>query len=146
LDNLSRFPLPKRTFVEAFRVVVWQYLNYQTLLLDISPEYDECPTICFKRILDNGNFCDGCEVKIAKDIFKEESIEELDRRLGKNWVKYDFDYILNTVINITAIEDDDRSDWSIVTETLFNVYLSQRNRLKRVDDWNFKQRMKNKET
>lgn len=115
------------------------------LLLDISPEYDECPTVCPKGMSENGGFCDGCDVKVSKDVFKEESIEELDKRLGIKWKEYGFDNLLMSVLSVTAIEDDDRTKWDITTETLFNVYLSQRNRLQRVDHWNFKQKMKNKD-
>jgi hypothetical protein len=117
-------------------------LNYQVLLADISPVYDECPSVCFKALKSDGEFCDACEIKVAKDIFKDETIQILDDRYGDDWKRFEFLDLLQSVIGIVNSEDDDKSTWSPATEVLYDAYLSQRNRIKRVDDWNYKQKMK----
>jgi len=114
------------------------------LLADISPEYDECPLVCFKREGNGKEFCDGCEVKVAKDLFKEEAAQALNDRFKDKWKVYDLDHLLESVIGIVNSEDDDKTTWSPTTEMLFDVYVGQRARLRRVDDWNLKQKLKNK--
>lgn len=116
------------------------------MLGDISPEYDECPLVCFKKQSNGDDLCDGCEIKAAKDIFKEEAIHALDERFKDSWKKYGFDDLLLAVIAIVNSEDDDKTTWSPMTELLFDVYISQRTRLRRVDDWNYKQKLKKNAT
>jgi len=35
--------------------------------------------------------------------------------------------------------------WSPTTEVLFDTYIDQRNRLQRIENWNYKQKMKNRD-
>jgi len=111
----------------------------------ISPEYDECPAYCFRRESSNGNFCENCDIKQAYDIFKECTLELLDERFGNDWKDTTFEELVITANRVINLEDDDRSEWSTVTETLFDVYIGQRNRIKRIEDWNFRQKIKNKD-
>lgn len=115
------------------------------MLADISPEFDECPLVCFKKEGNGEDFCKSCDVKVAREIFQEEAIQVLDERFGDEWKIYPFDEILKSVISIINSEDDNKMTWSPTTDLLFDVYISQRTRLKRIDDWNYKQKIKRQE-
>lgn len=120
---------------------------YQEVLEDIDPSYDECPSYCPKyesRHTDVNEFCNICEIKIAKDAYEEETKKLLHERLGKVWEKYGFENLERQVRQTFELKEK-RDNLSIVSMIMVNVLLTEENRQRRIKDFNRRQAAKNKE-
>lgn len=145
--RVSGETVPKRTYVEAFRLVCWQFLVYQNIRREITPDYDDCPLYCaiYNEQERNGSkdFCGNCEVKIAKDSFEEEATKVLNERLGKKWEKYGLKRLLNTIYDIYDLKNSGIKNLSPAADMLIGVLESEQNRQRRIEDYNEKLKQKN---
>jgi len=139
LEPVSGETLPKRTFVECFRIVCWQFLVYQEQLRDIPPFFDECPRVCYLLGKDKKveGYCEGCDLKIAKDSFEQEAKAALDEKLEDKWKIYKFDNLLSWVYDAFDMKDDD-SNLSVTADIMVNILVSEQNRQRRIKDYNRK--------
>lgn len=142
--------LPKRAFVRCFRIVCWQFVNYRDQLLEINPIHDECPRICARlgRQAIGKDYCEGCDVRIAKQGFEEACEEFLDEEFDNDPFKwrdhYDLETLENTVIEIYCIKETDDSVWTLRTQALVNILNAEINKKDRIKHWDDKQKAKNR--
>jgi hypothetical protein len=117
---------------------------YRERLININPIHDNCPTTCarFPNKTDD-EYCNNCDVKIAKDSFKEETLTLLDKQFGSKWKSYTFEALENQVLNILAIKDDDPDHWTTMTTTLVNILSAEFNKQERIKLWEERQKLKN---
>lgn len=145
MESVSRETLPKRTFVESFRLVCWQFLIYQNRISDLPPDFDDCPNTCHiyneKERKGSKEYCSGCEVKIAKDSFEEETKTVLDEKLGKRWKQYKFERLVNHVYDAFELKNSE-IEMSIAAEIMVGILITEQNRQRRIEDYNRKLRLK----
>ncbi len=118
------------------------YIYYVRDLLELAPNYDECPTICGETEEPCKKFCEFCPVKDIEDDFKSEAINELNER-AKDWQKWGFENLMRNVQLAAHFYNSDklnRSSWTLKTERIVNAYENEVNRVKRVDEWQANQR------
>ncbi len=143
MGTVSEETLPKRSFVESFRIVTWQFLVYQDDLEKISPFYDECPSVCYKfprrDKKDEDIFCQGCEVGIAKKTFEEETESHLNDRLGKDWKQYGFENLVRQVKDAFEMKESGEN-LSVVGQIMVNIVHSELNRQSRIERFNRKKK------
>ncbi len=149
MGSISGETLPKRNFVESFRIVCWQFLVYQEALENIPPFYDECPSYCYKwpKRKDKDNFCDHCEVGVAKQAFEDETEKILKERLDNKWKKYGLQSLISQVKNTFEIKEskEHNENLSIIALIMVNILRSEENRQDRIRRYNDKlEREKNK--
>jgi hypothetical protein len=146
LEYLSGEALPKRTFVECFRVVCWQFVVYQKQLGDIPPFYDDCPKICYRLGKDkvDKDYCEGCDIKDARDAFEQEAKAELDERVGEKWKIYSFESLLGWVYDAFELKQSKKKDMSITADIMVGILISEQNKQRRIDDYNREQERKQK--
>ena len=146
MEPVSGETLPKRAFVESFRLVCWQFLIYQARISELPPVFDECPKIChlYREEERKGSkeHCSGCESKIAKDSFEEEAKLVLDERLGNDWKKYKFERLVSLVYDTFELKES-KDDMTVTAEIMVGTLLSEQNRQRRIEDYN--RRLKAKE-
>jgi hypothetical protein len=145
LESVSGEALPKRTFVESFRIVCWQFLVYQHSINDLPPVFDDCPKICHiyneKERDGNKDYCTGCDVGIAKASFEQEAKAILDERLGNKWKKYKFEHLLNLVYDAFDLKESG-IDLTVTSEIMVSILVSEQNRQRRIEDYNRRQKQK----
>lgn len=106
---------------------------------------DDCPDICvkFPKREKTNDYCNLCDVKIARDAYEEATKGYLDDRLGNKWKKWTFEEIENTVLSIYNIKESDKTKWTVTTSTLVAVLDGEINRQQRIKLWQDKQKAKN---
>lgn len=141
--------LPKRAFVRCFRIVCWQFVNYREQLLEINPVHDNCPRICARlgKDKEGSDYCEGCDIRIAKQSFEEACAEFLDEEFDKEQFKwkdhYDIETLENTVIEIYCIKDvSDESERTVNTQALINILNAEINKKDRIKRWDEMQKAK----
>ena len=144
MGRLSKTTLPKRNYVESFRVVAWQFLLFRDALDELAPDYDRCPLVCGKGIeVEQDEYCKGCDVKIAETSFKEDTTKFLDERVGPVWKEYGFNILYNDVLNIYNLKEREEDHPSHI-DHLINVLQGEINRKDRIKEWNRKMEAKKK--
>ena len=145
LEPVPGETLPKGAFVESFRLVCQQFLVYQNRLSDLPPVFDDCPKIChlYREEERQGSkgFCNGCELKIAKESFEEEAKALLDERLDNQWKEYKFNRLVSLVYDAFELKESNQ-DLSVTAEIMVGVLLSEQNRQRRIEDYNRKLKAK----
>jgi hypothetical protein len=109
------------------------------------PAYDECGEICGKTGEPLNDYCQGCDMKEAQDDFKEVCIAELEKRLpAGEWKAYGFNALLRSVLDVLKFEGLAAENQTARVGKLVSALEYQRGRMRRIDDWNEKQKANKK--
>jgi len=113
-------------------------LQHQRALNDLSPEFFDCPIDC-----EHGEQCEALELETA---FREKLTERLDDRCEGWQSNFSLTYLINLVREIASIASDDltRPKQTLATSRLVSVWNNEKERARKIDDWNDKQKRKNK--
>lgn len=127
----------RRSFFAAFRIVAGQFLYYLRNLDELSPEYDDCPSICPYEGNDHNSFCAGCPRREAKEDFTTETVALLNERC-EGWERYGFENLHRQVLDALDLSESD--DLTQTAATCQKIIKGEKNRIRRIDDWNAKQK------
>lgn len=86
--------------------------------------------------------CDGCPKQEERKAFQEAAEGYLDERLGDKWKRYGFDNLVEQVLDVLDVERASVSNLSLTTKTrkLLDIVENERRRMKRIDEWNARQK------
>lgn len=125
------------SFFAKFRTVAAGFLAYLTEKEKESPVYDDCPSHCDIDNKPRATFCEGCPIGILRDEYQTDVETELGDMPGN---RYGFDYLNECVINVITLPPIDRRSLTLNTARLLEIVDQERGRIRRVQDWNKKQK------
>lgn len=93
----------------------------------------ECPISGFN--LKRSKFCDGCDHKKIAEDFKKKVETEWRQKLGKASEKYRFERLHNLLLQVIGYEDVKADNLSVKSAYFLTVYLSERNKKERIENY-----------
>ncbi|HEX8637941.1 MAG TPA: hypothetical protein VF692_07765, partial [Pyrinomonadaceae bacterium] len=81
-------------------------------------------------------FCEDCPVKEFERALEAEAVETLEERCQGKWQKYGLQNFQRAVLDVINLEETDKRKWTVKTGVLLNILQSERNRKRRVWEWN----------
>lgn len=135
-------PFGRPNFFDRFRIVAAEFLSYSIERETINPIYDDCPNVCVQGGR-RTEYCDSCEILAARDSYKERAEEQLAEHAKENHgrgVKYDFQFLNRCVIDARTFEDLPPERLTVTAAEMVRTLEGERHRIKRVRDWNEKQK------
>lgn len=114
-------------------------------MFEISPEYDECPFWCtlLSQNRQTKGFCHGCEIKIKKQFFEEETLKELQLKVKDEWQQYGFSYLIEMVNLTVEAEDIPKEERTVLSDFMIDILQSQRNLQRKIEYYNRKKNQNN---
>lgn len=115
-----------------------EYLEHREAMEDIQPLFYSCPEVCgFDSSRSGTEFCKGCPVGSEKKEFREAFESLLKVRMPDHWKRFDFDLLQQTLFAVIDVRElKDR--WTIKTGVLIGIYDAEKERLRRIEDYNRK--------
>lgn len=133
IHGLSGKALPKRAYVEAFRIVYHAKLYYTELVGESNPAYDDCPTFCGTQEERRETYCEGCPAKRQQDTFQRILEERLTEELGDEWKEWSIMNLLSATSAVRKYEAMDSSNRTASTQVLIDVLEEEREKKKRIE-------------
>jgi ribosomal protein S14 len=113
-------------------------LEYSGEREDENPVYDDCPTHCDADGKQRSTFCDSCPIGIARDQFREDATDELNRMSADNPAgsRFGFDYLYKCLVDVVNLGDLSPASETMTTRRLRSIIEGERSRIARVKKWN----------
>lgn len=83
-------------------------------------------------------FCGGCDIKLAKQEFENQTIEDLNAD-APAWERYGFDRLYETVVGVRNLRELPLEKRTLITDRLIRILEAEQARADRVKAWNMKQ-------
>lgn len=119
-------------------------MTYQKASADLPPAYYDCPGWCPENRESRETPCGQCPVEAQEREMLGELEATLDERLGERWKEWSIDSLLAHVYKVSYLADKPDDMWTATTARLVGIYKGQQNRLERIDDYNRRQAVKQK--
>lgn len=92
--------------------------------------------------------CPRCELTIKREFYKDEIRREIRERVGRFPKDYSLQDLIDLYYQVSSLLARNRDliprFWPVRTARLARVLLDERNQAKRVDDWEFREKMRRK--
>ena len=93
------------------------------------------------EINDGEDYCRGCDVKIQRDAFEEESKKYLREKQGDSWERDALDRLKKVVEDIFEIKETTSADErTVTTQSLINIFESELYKKKRQERYEDKRK------